>query len=68
MKTLSHSLLFLALATSGTALAQNPHAGHHPPATPAADPHAGHAKPKAKAGAHDAHAGHAMPAAIDRKG
>lgn len=63
MKTLSHSLLFLALATSGTALAQNPHAGHHPPATPAADPHAGHAKPKAKAGAHDAHAGHAMPAA-----
>lgn len=47
MKTLPHSLLFLALATSGNAFAQ--------------DPHAGHGKPQAKTRAHDAHAGHAMP-------
>jgi copper resistance protein B len=47
MKTLPHSLLFLALATSGGAFAQ--------------DPHAGQGKPQAKASAHDAHAGHAMP-------
>nr|WP_054658755.1 copper resistance protein B [Stenotrophomonas pictorum] len=49
MKTLPHSLLFLALATSGGAFAQ--------------DPHAGQGKPQAKASAHDAHAGHAMPPA-----
>jgi copper resistance protein B len=63
MKTLSHSLLLLALVASGTAFAQDPHAGHGAAAKPSADPHAGHAKPKAKASAHDAHAGHAMPAA-----
>ncbi|MEA5667825.1 copper resistance protein B [Stenotrophomonas sp. MH1] len=60
MKTLSHSLLFLALAASGPALAQDPHAGHGTTTSPAADPHAGHAPPKANA---DAHAGHVMPAA-----
>ncbi len=60
MKTLSHSLLFLALAASGSAFAQDPHAGHTATATPAADPHAGHGKAKAKA---DPHAGHAMPQA-----
>jgi len=65
MKTLSRSLLFLALAATGTAFAQDPHAGHRTAAKPSADPHAGHAKPKIKAGAHDAHAGHPIPAAKD---
>lgn len=63
MKTLSRSLLFLALAATGTAFARDPHAGHHTSAKPSADPHAGHAKPKIKADAPDAHAGHPVPAA-----
>ncbi len=42
---------------ASTAQAQDPHAGHSPPPSPA-DPHAGHAMPAA-----DPHAGHAMPAA-----
>lgn len=60
MKAISHTLLFIALAASGTAFAQDPHAGHGTTTSPAADPHAGHAPPKANA---DAHAGHVMPAA-----
>ena len=64
MKTLSHSLLFLALAASGTAFAQDPHAGHGTAAKPAVDPHAGHVMPKAKASTQDPHAGHAMPAPV----
>ncbi len=65
MKTISHSLLFIALAASSAAYAQDPHAGHTMAAKPAVDPHAGHAMPKATPAAqnHDAHAGHAMPAA-----
>ncbi len=66
MKTFSHSLLFIALAASGNAFAQDPHAGHAGHATeakPAVDPHAGHNMPKAKAA--DPHAGHAMPKAED---
>ncbi|KRG66217.1 hypothetical protein ABB26_00815 [Stenotrophomonas humi] len=64
MKTISHTVLFIALAASGTAFAQDPHAGHGAAAKPAVDPHAGHVMPKAKPAArtHDAHAGHAMPA------
>ncbi|WP_313272045.1 copper resistance protein B [Stenotrophomonas sp.] len=62
MKTFSHSLLFIALAASGSALAQDPHAGHAGHATeakPAVDPHAGHNMPKAKpADPHAAHRGH----------
>lgn len=66
MKTFSHSLLFIALAASGNAFAQDQHAGHAGHATeakPAVDPHAGHAMPKAKAA--DPHAGHVMPKAED---
>jgi copper resistance protein B len=70
MKTISHSLLFIALAASGHALAQDPHAGHHghdAAAKPAVDPHVGHAMPKAKpatqdADPHAAHRGHPIPA------
>ena len=62
MKTFSHSLLFIALAASGSAFAQDPHAGHAGHATeakPAVDPHAGHAMPKTKpADPHAAHRGH----------
>ncbi len=62
MKTFSHSLLFIALAASGNAFAQDPHAGHAGHATeakPAVDPHAGHNMPKAKpADPHAAHRGH----------
>ena len=66
MKTITHSLLFIALAASGNTFAQDPHAGHGTATTTATDPHAGHAAPKAKTkakpAAQDAHAGHAMPA------
>ena len=62
MKTFSHSLLFIALAASGSAFAQDPHAehaGHDAKAKPAVDPHAGHNMPKAKpADPHAAHRGH----------
>jgi copper resistance protein B len=63
------------LALAGPALAQDPHAHHHPPAAApvAADPHAGHHMPAAPADPHagrhkpaapaDPHAGHHMPAA-----
>ena len=62
MKTFSHSLLFIALAASGNAFAQDPHAGHAghgAEAPPAVDPHAGHNMPKAKpADPHAAHRGY----------
>lgn len=62
MKTLSHSLLFIALAASGSAFAQDPHAGHAghaAEAKPAVDPHAGHNMPKTKpADPHATHRGH----------
>jgi copper resistance protein B len=62
MKTFSHSLLFIALAASGSAFAQDPHAGHAghaAEAKPAVDPHAGHNMPKTKpADPHAAHRGH----------
>ena len=67
MKTFSHSLLFIALAASGSAFAQDPHAGHAGHAVeekPVVDPHAGHAMPTTQAEAKpavDPHAGHAMP-------
>lgn len=68
MKTLSHSLLFIALAASGSAFAQDPHAGHAGHATeakPAVDPHAGHNMPKAKpADPHAAHRGHGGKAKV----
>ncbi len=62
MKTLSRSLMFIALAASGSAWAQDPHAGHagHEAETkPAVDPHSGHVMPA------DPHAGHNMPKAED---
>lgn len=62
MKTFSHSLLFIALAASGSAFAEDPHAGHAghaAEAKPAVDPHAGHNMPKTKpADPHAAHRGH----------
>jgi len=66
MKTFSHSLLFIALTASGSAFAQDlhaGHAGHDAEAKPAVDPHAGHTMPKAKAA--DPHAGHSMPKVED---
>jgi copper resistance protein B len=51
------------LAFASAAWAQDPHAGHHPPAPAqpaAADPHPGHAPP-----ATDPHAGHAAPVTAD---
>ncbi|MEN5206979.1 copper resistance protein B [Stenotrophomonas terrae] len=79
MKTFSHSLLFIALAASGSAFAQDPHADHSVEAKPAVDPHAGHNMPQTKpadphaahrshgekAKSADPHAGHAMPKAED---
>ena len=68
MKTTTRSLLFIALAAAtGSAAAQDAHAGHHDHGTTAKpDPHAGHASaaPAASAGS-DPHAGHAahMPTA-----
>ncbi len=68
MKTTTRSLLFIALAAAtGSAAAQDAHAGHHDHGTTAKpDPHAGHASaaPTASAGS-DPHAGHAahMPTA-----
>lgn len=51
------------LALASAAWAQDPHAGHYPPAPAqpaAADPHAGHSPPAA-----DPHAGHGTPAPAD---
>jgi len=62
MKTLPHSLLFLALVASGAASAQDPHAGHAGHAanagTSAHDPHAAHRT--AAPTSDDPHAGHGM--------
>ncbi len=64
MKTTTRSLLFIALASAtGSAAAQDAHAGHHGHGAPAKpDPHAGHASAiPAKAAEKDPHAGHAGP-------
>ncbi len=64
MKTTTRSLLFIALAAAtGSAAAQDAHAGHHGHgATAKPDPHAGHASAiPAKAAEKDPHAGHAGP-------
>lgn len=64
MKTTTRSLLFIALAAAtGSAAAQDAHAGHHGHgATAKPDPHAGHSSAiPAKAAEKDPHAGHAGP-------
>jgi len=62
MKTMTRSLLFIALAAAtGSAAAQDAHAGHHGhEATAKPDPHAGHAPAvPATSPESDPHAGHA---------